>query len=66
MTEPKKKPSRDNKAKNHISLEEGRKLAVRIFDRPRPQPQKLSDEQRERLNELRIETSDLISRIKKT
>lgn len=45
--------------KKHISLEEGRKLAVQIFDRPRPEPQKLSNEERERLVKIRKKISEL-------
>ena len=53
----------------HISLEEGRKLAVRIFDRPRPLPEELSDEERKelkkRLAELQKKTLELEERKKK-
>ena len=48
-----------------LTLEEGRKLAVQIFDRTRPQYQKLSGKDRERLSKLRIKISNLIKELKK-
>jgi len=47
-----------------ISLEEGRRLAVQIFDRPRPEPQKLSQDDRQKLNKMRGEVSELLKKLR--
>ena len=45
-----------------ISLEEGRRLAVQIFDRPRPKPQRLTQEERQKLDKIRSEVSELLKK----
>ena len=47
-----------------ISLEEGRRLAVQIFDRPRPKPQRLTQEDRQKLNKMRSEVSALLKKVR--
>ena len=51
-----------NNSTKKISLEEGRGLAIQIFDRPRPKPQKLSAEDRKKLDDLRNEVSELLKK----
>jgi len=47
-----------------ISLEEGRRLAVQIFDRPRPKPQRLTQEERQKLDKIRSEVSELLKKVR--
>ena len=52
--------NRNDRQTKKIPLEEGRRLASQIFDRPRPKLQKLSAEDRKKLDNLRTRVSDLI------
>jgi hypothetical protein len=54
-----------NDSTKKISLEEGRRLATQIFDRPRPKPQKLSAEDRKKLDDLLTRASELLKKYKR-
>ena len=47
-----------------ISLDEGRRLAIQLFDRQRPEPQKLTQKDRKKLNEIRSEVSELLKKVR--
>jgi hypothetical protein len=57
-------PAKKDIEPKKISLEEGRRLAVQIFDRQRPGPQKLTQEERQKLNKIRGEISDLLKKVR--
>lgn len=57
-------PAKKDIEPKKVSLEEGRRLAVQIFDRQRPAPQKLTVDERERLKNVRAEIEALLKKVR--
>jgi hypothetical protein len=55
---------RNDHSTKKISLAEGRRLAIQIFDRQRPAPQKLTVDERERLKNVRAEIEALLKKVR--